>query len=375
MICATPLAVCSRIFLTDYPFPAIQMPHFSSLVLEWFDQHGRKNLPWQSNRTAYRVWLSEIMLQQTQVSTVIPYFENFTSRFPKVDDLAAADIDQVLHLWTGLGYYARARNLHKAAQMVVTEFKGDFPESVEELETLPGIGLSTAGAIASLSMGIRAAILDGNVKRVLTRFHGISGWPEQAKIKKELWEVAESLLPDSRFADYTQAMMDLGATVCTRSKPLCVSCPLAKNCVALAQNTIAEIPGKKPKKVLPVRTVTLYILRNQYNEVLLEKRPASGIWGGLYSMPESNEPSEAPTLVNLSLEESSRIVHPLIRHTFSHYHLDITPVEYSAEGKTAGVAENDRWLWYPIEQHKLAKKTEVGLAAPIKKIVHKLATG
>lgn len=351
------------------------MPNFSSRVLTWFDQHGRKNLPWQINRTPYRVWLSEIMLQQTQVSTVIPYFENFTSRFPTVQDLAAADIDQVLHLWTGLGYYARARNLHKAANTVAKEFGGEFPKTVAELETLPGIGLSTAGAIASLSMNLRASILDGNVKRVLTRFHAVEGWPEQQKIKTELWAIADSLLPDDRFADYTQAMMDLGATVCTRSKPLCDQCPLAKNCVALAQEKISEIPGKKPKKVLPIKTVTLYILRNAKNEILLEKRPASGIWGGLYSMPESEKTTDMPALRDITVDANSKLEHPLFRHTFSHYHLDITPVEYSAKENPQGITENRHLLWYPIDQDNLASQTEVGLAAPIKKILKKLAAG
>lgn len=349
------------------------MPNFSSQVLTWFDQHGRKNLPWQSNRTAYRVWLSEIMLQQTQVSTVIPYFENFTKRFPTVSDLAAADIDQVLHLWTGLGYYARARNLHKAANVISTEFAGEFPQSVAELVSLPGIGLSTAGAIASLSMNLRAPILDGNVKRVLTRFHGIEGYPEQQKIKNELWAIADSLLPETRFADYTQAMMDLGATICTRSKPLCEQCPLSKNCAALTQGKTSEIPGKKPKKTLPVKAVTLYILRNANNEVLLEKRPALGIWGGLYSMPESDTETDAPDLRSIEIDNGSRLEHERFRHTFSHYHLDITPVEYTARENNRGISETGNMLWYPIYQDKLASETEVGLAAPIKKILKKLA--
>lgn len=348
------------------------MSKFSTKVLAWFDDHGRKSLPWQSDRTPYRVWLSEIMLQQTQVSTVIPYFERFTGRFPTVTDLAKADIDQVLHLWTGLGYYARARNLHKAANQVVDEFSGVFPDTVAALELLPGIGLSTAGAIASLSMNIRAPILDGNVKRVLTRFHAIPGWPEQAKIKTQLWQVAESLLPATRFADYTQAMMDLGATVCTRSKPLCESCPLSRDCASLKQDKIGEIPGKKPKKTLPVREVTLYILRNDRNEVLLEKRPASGIWGGLYSLPEG-QADEAPSIPNLTIA-SAKSERPLFRHTFSHYHLDISPVEYSAKAHSSGVSEIDRWLWYPIRQEDGASATEVGLAAPIKKILKQLAS-
>jgi A/G-specific adenine glycosylase len=350
------------------------MSNFSTLVLTWFDEHGRKNLPWQFDRTPYRVWLSEIMLQQTQVSTVIPYFERFTSRFPTVTDLAKADLDQVLHLWTGLGYYARARNLHKTANQVVDKFSGEFPNTVDALESLPGIGLSTAGAIASLSMNIRAPILDGNVKRVLTRAHAIPGWPEQAKIKTQLWKIAESLLPDTRFADYTQAMMDLGATVCTRSKPICESCPLANNCLSLKQDKIAEIPGKKPRKTLPVREVTLYILRRSQNEVLLEKRPATGIWGGLYSLPEGQAVDKTPNIPNLTVATGSKSELPLFRHTFSHYHLDISPVEYSVKEESLGVSETDRWLWYPINQDDKAGMTEVGLAAPIKKILKQLTS-
>ena len=262
---------------------------FSTTVLDWFQHNGRKDLPWQQNPTPYRVWISEIMLQQTQVQTVIPYYQRFMARYPDVTSLAAAPIDQVLHLWTGLGYYARARNLHKAAQQVVESFGGEFPESLESLESLPGIGRSTAGAIAALAMQLKAPILDGNVKRVLTRYFAIAGYPESSTIKKQLWEIAETLLPqdpEKNIAPYTQAMMDLGATLCTRSNPACDRCPLAENCEALRTNAIASYPGKKPKKALPVREVNMFIVRNTAGEVLLEKRPDSGIWGGLYSLPE-----------------------------------------------------------------------------------------
>ena len=224
---------------------------FSQLVLEWYDRHGRKHLPWQQNITPYRVWISEIMLQQTQVTTVIPYFEKFMVRFPDVQALASAGEDDVLHYWSGLGYYSRARNLHKAAKTVVQEHQGVFPNSVEGLMELSGIGRSTAGAIAAISMGIRAPILDGNVKRVLARYHAVPGWPGQAKTANLLWEIAEQYTPDKRVADYTQVMMDLGAMVCTRTRPLCQQCPLQNGCLAHQAGEETLYPVSKPKKIKP----------------------------------------------------------------------------------------------------------------------------
>ncbi len=343
---------------------------FSQQLLEWFDQHGRHDLPWQTDRTPYRVWVSEIMLQQTQVATVIPYFERFMARFASVDALAAAQTDQVLHLWTGLGYYARARNLHKAAKTVVNSHAGVFPQTVEGLMELDGIGQSTAGAIAAISMGVRAPILDGNVKRVLARYHCIAGWPEQSAVKKQLWEIAESLTPRERVADHTQAIMDLGATLCTRSKPACQSCPFHADCAAYQQERTAEFPGKKAKKTLPVKSVAMFVVLNDAGEVLLQKRPDTGIWGSLYSLPESPETDSLPQLGGVSLDEpaaGAREKLEAIRHSFSHYHLDITPVRLRA-GKQDEIAETDRWLWYPLD-HSL----EVGLAAPVKKLLSKLA--
>ena len=343
---------------------------FPKRLLKWFDEHGRHDLPWQTDRTAYRVWISEIMLQQTQVNTVIPYFERFMERFPSVEELAEAQTDQVLHLWTGLGYYARARNLHKAAKAIVQAHGGTFPDTVEGLMELDGIGQSTAGAIAAISMGARAPILDGNVKRVLARYHCIAGWPEQSSVKKQLWEIAESLTPHERVDDYTQAIMDLGATVCTRSKPSCQDCPLQLDCRSYQQDRVAEFPGKKAKKTLPVKSVAMFILQNSAGDVLLEKRPATGIWGSLYSLPESPEPSCAPKLAGATIaSEATDGGEQLekIRHSFSHYHLDITPVRIQAT-KLDEIAETDRWLWYPLD-HSL----EVGLAAPVKKLLSKLA--
>lgn len=354
---------------------------FAEQVLDWFVTHGRHDLPWQQDPTPYRVWVSEIMLQQTQVATVIPYYQRFMARFPDVHALAAAPVDQVLHLWTGLGYYARARNLHKAAQQVCAEHQGHFPDSVKELESLPGIGRSTAGAIAALAMHMRAPILDGNVKRVLTRYFAIAGYPESSAVKTRLWELAESLLPESGIAAYTQALMDLGATLCTRSQPDCGRCPLADRCQALAADAIATYPGKKPRQDKPVKAVQMIILRNGQGEVLLEKRADTGIWGGLYSLPErplakptgQNEPAAQCTneFNGLPCDLTAAIRLPQVRHSFTHYHLDIFPLLIEAEPNTneaAGAADSDRWLWYPLN-HSL----EVGLAAPVKKLLSELA--
>lgn len=350
--------------------PPMNPGQFARLVLEWFDKHGRHDLPWQQDPTPYRVWISEIMLQQTQVATVIPYFERFMARFPEVRDLARSDIDQVLHLWTGLGYYARARNLHKAAGQIMAEFGGEFPQSVEELESLPGIGRSTAGAIAALSMNIPAPILDGNVKRVLTRLNAIEGWPERSAIKNRLWEIADHYTPTQRVADYTQAMMDLGATVCVRSQPACQRCPLKGHCLAFKQDLTAEIPGKKPRKTLPVRATRMHIIRSPDNRVLLQKRPPMGIWGSLYSLPEGPTHTSAPEdkLPNsIKLDTHKSLALDPIRHTFSHYHLDIEPVLHATTRAGNSVADSDRWLWYPLD-HSL----QVGLAAPVKKLLSKL---
>ncbi|MEX0619803.1 MAG: A/G-specific adenine glycosylase [Pseudohongiellaceae bacterium] len=345
---------------------------FSKRILEWFAVNGRQDLPWQSNITPYRVWVSEIMLQQTQVATVIPYYERFMERFPTVDQLAVADPDQVLHLWTGLGYYARARNLHRTAAIVMQAHQGRFPESIEALEELPGIGRSTAGAIAAIAMGKRAAILDGNVKRVLARCFAVEGWPEQAAVKAGLWQLAESLTPKAQVREYTQAMMDLGATVCTRTRPRCTGCPLQTDCRALRTDSISRYPGRKPAKVVPVRQVAMFLLRNEHNDVLLQRRPPSGIWGGLWSLPESECPDTLPATLPpgllaqhhpLSTEEW-----PVVRHTFSHYHLDITPIVTGAV-QCHGVMESADWLWYPLD-----KSIEVGLAAPVARLLDRLGT-
>ena len=341
---------------------------FSDRVLAWFDEHGRKNLPWQQEISPYRVWISEIMLQQTQVATVIPYFQTFMKRFPTVAELAAAEQDDVLHLWSGLGYYSRARNLHKAAQMVMDTFNGEFPQSVEQLMKLPGIGQSTAGAIASISMGIRAPILDGNVKRVLARYRAVPGWPGKSSVAKELWAIADELTPEERIADYTQVMMDLGAMICTRTKPSCLLCPLQQDCEAHARGEETQYPGSKPKKEKPERSVRMLMVINKHGEVLLEKRPATGIWGGLWSFPEIQVDDELKTeAARLTrLELSGYEEWDSFRHTFSHYHLDIVPVKAFAEHTTA-INDGERWHWFQPDI-----PSELGLAAPVSKLLTKI---
>lgn len=320
---------------------------FSKSLLAWFERHGRKNLPWQKNKTRYSVWVSEIMLQQTQVATVIPFFERFMQQFPTIVDLANAAQDDVLHLWTGLGYYARARNLHKAAQIVRDEHSGVFPNDFEQVLALPGIGRSTASAVLSLADNQPYVILDGNVKRVLARFFAIEGWPGNKKIETELWDLAISLKPEDSpnaipvFSHYTQAIMDFGATFCTRSKPKCDDCPMNKNCLALAQGKQHELPHKKPKKQIPTKH-TYMLIPIVNGRVFMRKRPQNGIWGGLWGFyeceyaPELNNTKQ--TLINEVLgnsvgSEFANVIETVdkielneFRHTFSHYHLEISPI-------------------------------------------------
>lgn len=321
---------------------------FYTKLLPWYDQYGRKDLPWQHPRSSYYVWLSEIMLQQTQVKTVIPYFERFVSRFPDIAELAQAELDEVLHLWTGLGYYARARNLHKAAIEVVERFNGVFPNELDELESLPGIGRSTAAAIRSQAFNERATILDGNVKRVLTRLHAIDGWPGKKAISDQLWSIAEEATPYERNADYTQAIMDLGATLCTRSKPQCHICPIQEYCLAHSMDEPTRFPTSKPKKEKPVKSAFILIYRNEHGAFWLEQRPPTGLWGGLYCFPESDsKPSHFNEIAQLDV----------FRHTFSHYHFDMKGVLIDTQ-KQAFADSNG--IWYdPMNP------TRVGLAAPV----------
>jgi len=339
---------------------------FSQAVLNWFDEHGRHDLPWQKNKTPYRVWVSEIMLQQTQVTTVIPYYQKFMKSFPNVKALAAAPLDEVLHHWTGLGYYARARNLHKCAQMVMNEHAGRFPKNLEQLIALPGIGRSTAGAIGSISMGLASSILDGNVKRVLARFHAIEGWPGAKKVMDDMWLVAERYTPIERTADYTQAMMDLGATLCSRSKPKCEICPLVAQCEAYELNRVKDFPFSKPKKDKPVKSTRMIMIEHE-GEILLRQQPSSGLWGGLWIFPQQDLQDDVlahPQLQNCQVKKVHRS--DAFRHTFSHYHLDIHPVRVTINAKVDQIGEASI-LWYNLKQ-----PASVGLAAPVKKLLEAL---
>ena len=343
---------------------------FSRRVLRWFDRHGRKDLPWQTDSTAYRVWVSEIMLQQTQVATVIPYFDRFVRCFPDVCDLADAPLDEVLHLWSGLGYYARARNLHTAARRIRDEFGGKFPREFAAVASLPGIGRSTAGAILSLALGQRRAILDGNVKRVLARFHRIEGWPGQSAVLKRLWACAEALTPAERVAEYNQAMMDLGALVCRRGQPDCRACPLAQDCQAHQAGCETFCPAPRPRRELPVRRVQMLILQNERGEVYLRQRPPAGVWGGLWSFPELDVRADvaAWSRVELGYAVSVNGTWSRVRHTFSHFHLDIMPVRARVTEHCApAVLEAPGEVWYNPQQpdHR-------GLAAPVQRLLGRL---
>jgi len=344
---------------------------FADRVLDWFQHAGRKDLPWQQDIGPYRVWVSEIMLQQTQVRTVIPYFERFMASFPTVETLADADEDQVLHHWTGLGYYARARNLHRAAHMVRDEFNNEFPPEVDELCKLPGVGRCTAGAIRSIAFGLPATILDGNVKRVLARHSAVEGWPGKTAVHNQLWEIADKHTPSDRTGDYSQAMMDLGATLCTRSTPNCEHCPVNNDCQAHAIEDTLSFPGKKPRKELPVKSTTMLMVSAANGDIWLEKRPPSGIWGGLWCFPEINSLEEAGNrcLDNWGLEPASTKAWEPFRHTFSHYHLDIQPLQVTLPGNPETVMEAQQQLWYNMRQ-----PPEVGLAAPVASLLakHKL---
>ncbi|WP_028117592.1 A/G-specific adenine glycosylase [Ferrimonas senticii] len=338
---------------------------FAQQILAWYQLHGRKSLPWQHNRTPYRVWLSEVMLQQTQVTTVIPYFERFTARFPTLTDLANADIDDVLHLWTGLGYYARGRNLHKCAQVIRDQHGGEFPTDIETVMSLPGIGRSTAGAILSLSLDQPHAILDGNVKRVLSRHHGIEGWYGVKAVENKLWQAAIANTPSHQVQPYNQAMMDMGAMICSRSKPKCEICPVAATCVAFTDNRIGELPGKKPKKEKPAKRALLLILLHE-GKVFLQKRPPAGIWGGLWCLPQfDDEVSLERYLAKLTLAAEPETLNGF-RHTFSHYHLDIEPVVALLAAKPIEVQENQS-DWFT-----LGEPFNVGLAAATEKLLAQL---
>jgi A/G-specific adenine glycosylase len=355
--------------MTDVAVPAETIDRITFIgerLPRWFEVAGRKHLPWQHRPSAYRVWISEVMLQQTQVATVIPYYERFMARFPDVQSLAAAEIDEVLHLWTGLGYYARARNLHRAAQCIVAEHRGRFPTALEAVQSLPGIGRSTAGAILALSASKRHAILDGNVKRVLSRYFGIEGFPGETAIERQLWMLAEACTPARGVARYTQAIMDLGATVCVRARPDCAVCPLLSRCVARIEGRQSVLPTPRPKRLRPRRHAYALILQRQDGAVLLERRPPSGLWGGLWIFPQFDNrraaeqwaaDAQVPATVLRSLAPYA--------HAFTHFDLSLRPLlmrvgPIHVGGRDHSIADLDRYRWYDAR-----RPAKIGLAKPV----------
>ena len=345
---------------------------FASRLLRWFDANGRHDLPWQHPRTPYRVWLSEIMLQQTQVQVVIPYFERFVAALPDLPALARAPLDEVLALWSGLGYYARARNLHAAARLCVQQHGGDLPRDLAALMALPGIGRSTAGAILAQAWGDRHPILDGNVKRVLARLHAVEGWPGASRVERRLWEFAGSHLPHARMADYVQAQMDLGATVCTRHAPACLLCPVSASCQALAQGRVAELPTPRPGRPLPRRETTVLLAWDARGHVLLQRRPPAGIWASLWSLPEAEDEAGARALFEARLRgnwDEGAALEP-VDHAFTHYQLTIRPRQWLGVASRPGVLDDDSLRWVaPAELGNL------GIPAPIRRLLERSQEG
>jgi A/G-specific adenine glycosylase len=337
---------------------------FTEQLIIWQKQAGRHDLPWQKTRDPYRIWLSEIMLQQTQVVTVIPYYQRFLDHFPNVLALAAAPIEQVIELWAGLGYYARARNLHRCARQIATVYGGFFPKTEEQLVELAGIGRSTAAAIAAFAFGQRAAILDGNVKRVLCRQFGIEGFPGSAIVEHKLWALAVELLPDKDIEAYTQGLMDLGSTCCTRRKPQCAKCPVSAGCIALRDERQHELPEPKPPATIPHRSATFALIFDG-QRLLLERRPPTGIWGGLLVPPEGDIDH---TLTRLGLCSHSREVLPELKHAFTHYRLTLQPVLCRVVPQAA-VSENSL-IWID-----LSAAAKAGVPTPIAKLIRQITAG
>ena len=343
---------------------------FGARLLAWFASAGRHDLPWQRERSAYRVWVSEVMLQQTQVATVAPYFIRFVERFPDVQALADAPLDVVLHHWSGLGYYARARNLHRAAVIIREEYAGEFPRDFNTVVDLPGVGRSTAGAILALAFNERHPILDGNVKRVLTRWGAVEGFVGSTRVMNALWALSEAVTPPDRAADFTQAIMDLGATLCTRTNPECARCPLEEDCIAHQQGRVAEFPGARPARARPQREVVWLVLRRK-ESVLLEQRPAAGVWGGLWGFPEFASLAQAEQALQHLRGSGPALgeiaVAATITHAFSHFELAITPLFADLELEGARVAEGPAQTWYNSRA-----PAELGLAAPVATLLRSL---
>lgn len=352
---------------------------FQTRILEWFEHHGRKSLPWQRVGDPYLIWVAEIMLQQTRVETVIPYYQKFIARFPNIESLAHADLDELLYYWAGLGYYARARNLLAAAEKIAVQYAGEFPTSFEKVFALPGIGRSTAGAILAFAWGMRHPILDGNVKRVLTRYYAISGYPGGSKVQARLWEVADRLTPAVRVGDYTQAMMDLGATVCVRTKPLCESCPLAADCIAFRQGNQTSFPEAKPHaRPRPRKSTIMLVVKNHRDELLMIKRPPSGIWGGLWSLPEYPEVKSLTKIDKRAIEawfsqQYGLVIKtgqslPTLQHSFSHFDYDILPLLATYVSTSPQIMDVDSYSWY-----SQPSSTPIGLPVAVTRILNTLS--
>ena len=341
------------------------MPAFADRVLKWWDKHGRKDLPWQHDRNLYRVWVSEIMLQQTQVATVIPYFDRFMQRYPTLENLAAAALDDVLAMWSGLGYYARCRNLHTTAVICASDHNGELPSDLEMLEALPGIGASTAAAIVSQALNTPVAILDGNVKRLLSRHAAIDGWPGRGPVQKQLWLESEKRLTNNRGADYTQAVMDLGATLCTSRNPDCDVCPVNTDCQALKAGRVDTLPTPKPAKALPQRATRMLIARNPDGHIMLERRPPTGIWGGLWCFPEFEDLQHASARFNLETTGSHTL--PDYEHRFTHFALRISPTLLECRERDMVASPTDR-AWYTLEQ-----ALQLGIPKPVRATLESIA--
>jgi A/G-specific adenine glycosylase len=335
-------------------------------ILEWYQHSGRKTLPWQQEITPYRVWLSEIMLQQTQVATVIPYFNHFVIKFPTINALAKTDINEVLYLWSGLGYYARARNLHKTASEIIEKYQGIFPDRFSDIVALPGIGRSTAGAILSLALEKKYAILDGNVKRLLTRYYAIGDWPGNKKTEKRLWELSESILPNVSIRNFNQALMDLGALICTRSKPRCSVCPLSPKCMAYSLGDWKKYPGKRIQKVKPERK-SWFLLLQLGHRVWLRQRSLSNLWGGLFCFPEFSGEDNLMNWLNKHDISTKIVSWQTTRHAFSHFNLNVTPVHLVLPFHPVKITKVGG-LWYDLKD-----PPNVGLATPTIKLLKQLS--
>ncbi len=343
------------------------MTDVADALLAWHTQHGRNDLPWQHPRSAYRVWVSEIMLQQTQVRVVIDYFQRFMRALPTLQHLAAASEDEVMALWSGLGYYRRARFLHAAARRCMARHDGHLPRDIDALMALPGIGRSTAGAILAQAHGLRFPILDGNVKRVLARYHGVGGYPGRSIVEKQLWRYAEQHTPHRALADYTQAIMDLGATVCTRSQPDCGNCPLADGCVARRDGLTAQLPEPRPPKSLPKRETCMLALRDTSDRILLQRRRGNGVWSGLWSLPEAADSDAATALAARHARIAGAQALTKFTHVFSHYRLEVVPRLFTDATPHPSIADNDDLRWCHREDIRA-----LGLPAPVRTLLERI---